>query len=226
MARINSMSTQQHLTALGSIYIALSALNVIFAMFLLAVMGVEGVFVGNVHDVAEAITSDMRAVLASFSVLAAGLQFIGGVGLLKRKSWSWTLLWALACLSLLSVPIGTVIGVYALWVLTRPEAQQILGGSSNASLMKRAAKILLVLSFVLILASFPACYLAEGVVQSELSKLSPAERELRRFDLVYMRWALPGVLMFLYGIMLAMTAMVTWLLHRRTGGRTHKPETL
>ena len=48
----------------------------------------------------------------------------------------------------------------------------------------------------------PACQFSEPIVQAELSKLSPQERELHQFDMIYLRWALPGVLAFLWGFML------------------------
>jgi len=64
---------------------------------------------------------------------------------------------------------------------------------------------------LLIIASYPACQFSEPIVQAELSKLSPEERELRQFDMVYLRWALPGVLSFLWGCMLGLVAIISWI---------------
>lgn len=47
-------------------------------------------------------------------------------GLLKRKSWSRILAIVLGVLSLLSVPFGTILGIYTIWALTKPEAQRAL----------------------------------------------------------------------------------------------------
>jgi hypothetical protein len=209
------MSVQQHLKTLGGIYITLGALGVLIAIVVFATMGAEELLSGDVRTVAAAITSDVRAVAACFGLLAGVPEIIGGIGLIKRKAWSWSLIWIVSCLILLSIPIGTAIGVYALWVLTRPEAQQFLGVGANASLMMRAVKVSLVLSLLLIIASFPACYLGEHAVQSELSKLSPTELELRQFDMVYVRWVLPGIIMFFWGLILALIAIVSWIIERR-----------
>lgn len=209
------MSTQQHLTTLGGLYIALGALNVLIALVNFVAMTTAGLLSGNAREVTEAVTSDVRSAVVSFCLLGAVLAFIGGFGLLKRKSWSWSLVYILSCMSLLSVPFGTAIGVYALWVLMRPETEQSLRVGANTSLMRRTIKITFALSLVLMTASYPACYLGEHAVQGELSKLSPAELQLHQFDMVYGRWVLPGVVMFLWGTMLAVVAIVSWLIERR-----------
>jgi hypothetical protein len=48
-----------------------------------------------------------------------------GVGLLKFRPWTRSLGAIIAILELLNFPIGTVFGVYALWVLLSPEADQL-----------------------------------------------------------------------------------------------------
>lgn len=52
---------------------------------------------------------------------------IAGIGLLKRRSWAkvWTIV--VAALNLVNVPLGTAFGVYAIWVVTRPETEAALG---------------------------------------------------------------------------------------------------
>ena len=92
--------------------------------------------------------------------------------------------------------------------------RQSLGVDKTASVM-RAIKVTAAVSLLLIIASYPACQFSEPIVQAELSKLSPEERELHQFDLVYARWALPGVLAFLWGSMLGVVALVSWIVERK-----------
>jgi uncharacterized BrkB/YihY/UPF0761 family membrane protein len=80
----------------------------------------------------------------------------------------------------------------------------------NKVIKVTAALSLLLMILFTLLVSF-----SEPIVQAELSKLSPEERELRQFDMVYMRWALPGVLAFLWGFMLGVVAIVSWVVERR-----------
>lgn len=208
------MSNQQHLAVLGAIYIIVGVLNLMLALGLFAAMGAQAVLSGNARAVMDTMTSDVRLVVASVSLLAGLLTFIGGVGLRKQKSWAWGLVWVLACMSLLSVPIGTALGAYALWVLTRSEVRQSLGVDATGSVM-RTIKVIAALSLLLIIASYPACQFSEPIVQAELSKLSPEERELHQFDMVYLRWALPGVLAFLWGFILGVVAIVSWIVERK-----------
>jgi hypothetical protein len=169
------MGTQEHLTNLGRLYLVWGALNLLFAIGAFAAMAATGLLSGNAQDVTEAVTSDVRSAAVAIGLLAAVLAFIGGIGLLKRKSWSWSLVYILACMSLLNVPLGTAIAIYALWVLTRPATAQSLGVGVKTSLMRRTTKVTLALSLVLLIASYPACNLGEHAVRGELSKLSPTE---------------------------------------------------
>jgi hypothetical protein len=54
--------------------------------------------------------------------LLAILGIIGGWALMAYQPWARTLLIGLACLSLLSFPLGTLLGVYTLWVLIPRES--------------------------------------------------------------------------------------------------------
>jgi hypothetical protein len=51
-----------------------------------------------------------------------------GIGLLKRKSWGRFLAMVVGVLGLLNFPVGTLIGVYMLWVLMQDSAAEYFGG--------------------------------------------------------------------------------------------------
>jgi hypothetical protein len=50
------------------------------------------------------------------------LGIIAGVGLLARKPWARTMVIVFGCLSLVSFPFGTALGIYTLWVLASSES--------------------------------------------------------------------------------------------------------
>ena len=118
------MNTQQHISILGGIFVALSVLGLLAALIVLVATVGGGLLSGDAR--AAAISSGVGAVVALFIAAVSLPGIIGGAGLLKRRSWSRILVIVLCCLNLLSFPIGTAVGVYGLWVLTRPEAQHIL----------------------------------------------------------------------------------------------------
>jgi hypothetical protein len=49
-----------------------------------------------------------------------------GIGLLKLRPWTRSLGTIVAILELLNFPLGTAMGVYALWVLMSPETDRLL----------------------------------------------------------------------------------------------------
>jgi hypothetical protein len=54
-------------------------------------------------------------------LLFGGAMIAGGVGLLSCKSWARILTLVMAALGLLNIPIGTLKGVYIIWVLVQQE---------------------------------------------------------------------------------------------------------
>ena len=54
----------------------------------------------------------------SIAILAKGLLALaGGVGLLQRQHWARLIALVSGFISLLSIPVGTALGVYTIWVL-------------------------------------------------------------------------------------------------------------
>ena len=49
-------------------------------------------------------------------VLFAIPSIIGGIALLQGKKWALTLILVMGCFKLFSFPIGTALGIYAIWV--------------------------------------------------------------------------------------------------------------
>ena len=63
--------------------------------------------------------------------LALGIpSLVAGIGLLKHMSWARVLAIVLAIVALASFPIGTGVGIYALWVLTQRETEALLAAAS------------------------------------------------------------------------------------------------
>ena len=63
-----------------------------------------------------------------FLVLLALPQLVAGFGLLAGKNWARYVLIVTSAISLLGFPIGTLLGGYALWVLTNSETKLITSG--------------------------------------------------------------------------------------------------
>lgn len=110
---------RQHVTLLGAFLIAHSALSLIIAMVLFVSIAGGGMLSGDAT--AMAITGTVAAVLAGFFILLALPGLIAGIGLLRRQSWARILALIVCILGLLNIPIGTALGIYGIYVLTRDE---------------------------------------------------------------------------------------------------------
>ncbi|MCA1641527.1 MAG: hypothetical protein LC785_06145 [Acidobacteria bacterium] len=115
---------KQHIDILGWLYIAFGALGLLGA----AVVLIAAVGGGLLSRDAE--SAALFSGIGFFVAVLVGAlslpNLIGGWGLLKRKSWSRILVIVLGCLGLLSIPLGTALGIYTLWALTKPEARGLL----------------------------------------------------------------------------------------------------
>ena len=115
---------EQHIKILGYIYIALGVLGVWGALLIFVILGGVGAASGDAG--AAALLGIIGLVVALFAAVMSLPSLIGGWGLLRGKSWSRMLVIVLGCLQLLGFPVGTAIGAYTIWALTKPESQALL----------------------------------------------------------------------------------------------------
>jgi hypothetical protein len=114
----------QHLTILAALFIGLGALGFLGAIVFMTIMVGGGLLSGD--HMSLAITSGVGAFVAGIILLTSIPQLIAGWGIYTRKRWAKILTMIVAALDLLSIPIGTALGIYALWVMTRPETETLL----------------------------------------------------------------------------------------------------
>jgi len=102
-------------------------INIGFSLVLLF-LGIFGLFflsgIGVVAEDAEA-TRILGCVGVAGAVFFTALALPGllaGYGLLKRHNWGRIIAIIVAVFDLFNIPIGTAIGIYALWVLTDERA--------------------------------------------------------------------------------------------------------
>jgi hypothetical protein len=114
---------QQHVTILGALYIAFSVYGVLAAVIIFLVLTGGGLISGDSQAIA--ITSFIGAAISFFLIIISVPGIIGGIGLLKRKEWARILVLVLGCINLINIPFGTILGIYTIWMLTKPEMAQL-----------------------------------------------------------------------------------------------------
>jgi hypothetical protein len=121
---------EKHITFVAALNIAFGFLGLFFAAFLFVAIVGAGIISGEPE--ARTITSIVGTALAFFLIITSLPEIIGGFGLLKRKAWARILILIVACLDLLWIPIGTIIGIYVLWVLLNEETAQLFVKETKA----------------------------------------------------------------------------------------------
>ena len=121
---------QTHVKVLGVVYLAVGACMLLAAMFLFLTMGGVAGIVGATAEPQDAaiaipILGFVGTALAAFLILFSVPSFITGYGLLKFKPWARILGIVLSAISLIKIPIGTVLGAYGLWVLLNTETERL-----------------------------------------------------------------------------------------------------
>jgi hypothetical protein len=120
---------------LGVLYIALSAIGVAAALFLMLAVGTASSIVGLNAEPADAAVAlpiiDIAGSALVVFLLALSLPgLIVGIGLLKLASWARIAGIVLAIIHLINIPVGTALGIYALWVLFNKDTERLFDGGA------------------------------------------------------------------------------------------------
>jgi hypothetical protein len=119
---------EQHIKILGVLNIVWGAMGAMGGLVVLLVLG--GAFgiirtaLQNDTDAAIAlpIIGLLGGTIALFLLLVSVPSIIAGIALLNFKPWSRILAIVVSALHLLSIPFGTALGIYGLWVLFSEES--------------------------------------------------------------------------------------------------------
>ena len=111
---------KKHVTVVGAIQIGFAILGLIGAVAVFFALNFARGFVEN-DDTATVILRFLAISLPILMVFLSTLGLIGGIGLLAYKPWARYLVIVVAALGCLNIPIGTLKGVYFLWVLLQDD---------------------------------------------------------------------------------------------------------
>lgn len=113
----------KHITLVGIIHIGLGILKILIAGFTFMLLTGIGLLTGDERATAILLFTGFFVVVLLTTLALPAL--IGGIGLLKRRNWARILMMILAVLELFSIPIGTAVGIYTLWVLVNDETAEL-----------------------------------------------------------------------------------------------------
>jgi hypothetical protein len=121
----------KHITILGVLHIANSAIGIIAAVIVFTVVTGAGIISGDPE--AMTITAIVGSSVALFLLVLSLPGLIGGVGLLQHRQWARILVLVVGFLNLLNIPLGTALGVYTIWVLLKQDTIPFFNGRDTGT---------------------------------------------------------------------------------------------
>lgn len=112
----------RHVQLLGIFWITYSILHLIGGVVLIILANTLFVRLGQMERAVEFL-HPLMSVLAILLMAKGALGIAAGYGLVERAEWARIVSIVLGFLALLSVPFGTALGVYTIWVLLPPGAE-------------------------------------------------------------------------------------------------------
>ena len=122
---------EKHISLVAALNIGFGFLGILIGIIVfIAVIG-GGILSGD--EEAMTVTAIVGTAVGGFFFITSIPEIIGGFGLLKRKSWARILIIVIGCIDLIMIPIGTVIGIYELWVLLQDETRLLFQEEKEAT---------------------------------------------------------------------------------------------
>ncbi|HUJ50993.1 MAG TPA: hypothetical protein VLW25_12370 [Bryobacteraceae bacterium] len=120
----------QHVKILGVLHIIYAGLVVLIGIVVLVVMGGIAGIISTTDTSPDSQVAPPILTLIGIGVFCLLLVLslpgiIGGFGLMQFKAWARILVIVLSVFELISIPFGTALGIYGLWVLLNRDAERL-----------------------------------------------------------------------------------------------------
>jgi hypothetical protein len=115
---------KKHVTLVGSIQIGFAVIGLMGAVAIFVALSFARAFTEN-DDVAQIVLRFLSISLPILIGTLSTLGLVGGIGLLVYKPWARYLVIVIATLGCVNIPIGTIKGVYTIWVLIQDETIEL-----------------------------------------------------------------------------------------------------
>jgi O-antigen/teichoic acid export membrane protein len=127
---MEDLKMKKHVTVVGAIHIGFGILGLIGAVAIFFALNFARGFVPD-EEVPTMILKFLALSLPLLVGFMSTLGLIGGIGLLSYYSWARYLIIVVAALGCLNIPIGTLKGVYSLWVLLQDDTVKLFEKSQG-----------------------------------------------------------------------------------------------
>jgi hypothetical protein len=115
-----SNKMKKHVTVVGAIHIGFGFIGLIGALAAFFGLNFARSVVGN-EEIPAMVLRFLSVSVPLLIGFLSTLGLVGGIGLLSFQPWARYLVMIVAAIGCLNIPIGTLKGVYSLWVLLQDE---------------------------------------------------------------------------------------------------------
>ena len=121
---------KKHVTVVGAIHIGFGVLGLIGALAVFFALNFARQMAGG-DEVGTMVLRFLSLSLPLLIGFMSTLGLVGGIGLLSFQPWARYLVIVVAALGCLNIPIGTLKGVYSLWVLLQDETVKLFAPAAR-----------------------------------------------------------------------------------------------
>lgn len=111
---------KKHVILVGSIQIGFSVLGMMGAVAIFVALSFARGFVEN-DEVPQIVLRFLSISLPLLIGTLSTLGLVGGIGILAYRPWARYLVIVISAIGCVNIPIGTVKGIYAIWVLIQDD---------------------------------------------------------------------------------------------------------
>jgi hypothetical protein len=120
----------QHVKIIGILHVVLGGMGVLAAVAFLALFNGIASIVGTQAQPSDAavavpVLGGIGGILFVVCLVFSLPSLVGGIALLNMASWSRVFMLVVSVLYLIHLPIGTALGIYGIWALTKPETRAL-----------------------------------------------------------------------------------------------------
>lgn len=129
---------KKHVSAVAAIRIALHTIGLLGVIIAFAVINFAFSFI-PVEDIPEAIMPLITGIIYFVFIVIAAVSVLGliaAIGLLSYKPWARILTIVVSAISCFNIPIGTLAGVYSIWVMLQSDTIKLFESQDAENLNK------------------------------------------------------------------------------------------
>jgi len=115
---------KKHVTVVGAIHIGFGFIGLIGALATFFALRFAHGFVSN-EEIPSMVLNFLSVSVPLLIGFLSTLGLVGGIGLLSYQPWARFIVMIVAAVGCLNIPIGTLKGVYSLWVLLQDETVKL-----------------------------------------------------------------------------------------------------